>query len=190
MVEDAPKLLFEKSDEFEKWMEKHHDKVDSVWLKFAKKASGLKSISYDEALDVALCFGWIDGIVNKHDDDFYLQRFTPRRSRSVWSKRNTEHIQRLIKEGRMRPSGLAEVEKAKKDGRWDSAYHPPSTAVLPESFVQLLKKNKKAKEFYEKLNNSNKYAIIYRLTTPKKEETKKVWEERIVKMLENQEKFH
>lgn len=187
---DTSKLLFKTPKDFENWLKANHNKKDEVWVKFAKKSSGLTSINYDEALDVALCYGWIDGLVNKFDENFYIQRFTPRRIRSSWSKRNTEHVERLIKEKRMREPGLVQVQLAKADGRWDAAYHPPSTAELPKTFVQKLKKNKEAERFYEKLSSSNKYAIKYRLSTVKREETKKKWEERIIDMLERGEKFH
>jgi len=150
----------------------------------------MKSLNYSEALDVSLCYGWIDGQADKFDDAYYIQRFTPRRKKSQWSKRNTGHAERLIKEGRMKPSGMEQVNLARKDGRWESAYHSSSTAKLPEGFALKLSKFKRASAFYESLTNANKYAIIYRLTTAKKPETLKNREDQILKMLKNGETFH
>jgi len=187
---DDAVLLFDSPKEFNAWLEKNHRNVQSVWLKFYKKGSKKVSINYDQALEEALCFGWIDGIAKKYDEESYLQRFTPRRPKGNWSKRNTEHVARLVKEGRMKPSGMAAVEAAKKDGRWEGAYHPASTATIPEDFLQEIARNKKAQEFFVTLSKSNIYAIAYRLQTAKKPETLKRRKEQILTMLESNEKFH
>ncbi len=176
--------------EWEEWLEKNHQDTAAVWIKFYKKATGKKSISYAEALDGALCFGWIDGVVNKFDEESYLQRFTPRTKKSNWSKINTKHIERLIKLGKMQPAGMREVEAAKKDGRWDSAYESPATITIPEDFLKEIAKNKKAKEFFASLNRTNFYAIAYRLQIAKKPETLERRKKQILEMLEKGEKFH
>jgi len=147
-------------------------------------------VTYAEALDQALCFGWIDGQVRRFDEDSYVQRFTPRRPRSVWSKRNTEHVARLCAEGLMMPAGQAAIDAAKADGRWDAAYASPKNAVVPEDFLAALAKRKKAKAFFETLSKANVYAIVYRLTTCKKAETRARRMEQILEMLERGEKFH
>lgn len=183
-------LFFETPHEWREWLEKNHKNTSAVWLQFYKKASGKVSINYDQALDEALCYGWIDGVVNTFDELSYLQRFTPRRPKGNWSKRNTEHVARLIKEGKMRPSGMREVENAKNDGRWQAAYAPPSTAVIPEDFLREIAKNKKAKSFFDTLTKTNLYAIAYRFATAKKHETLKRRRKTILEMLEKGETFH
>lgn len=186
----APIYLFETPQEWEEWLEKHHADTTAVWLRFYNKASGKKVFTYAQALDVALCFGWIDGLVNKYDSDSHLQRFTPRRKQSNWSKRNTEHIERLTKLGKMRPAGIAEVEAANQDGRWDRAYDSPANITLPEDFLKELSKNKKAKKFFDTLSKTNLYAIAYRLQTAKKPETRERRKKIMLEMLEKGEKFH
>jgi len=186
---DLPIFSFDSQDEFAEWMEKNYE-TPGVWIKFFKKNSGIKSITYDEALDVALCYGWIDSQSRSLDEKSYLQKFTPRRSKSIWSKINTGHIERLIKEGKMRPAGLKAVEDAKKDGRWINAYDSPANISLPEEFIKLLTENKKAKAFFDTLNKTNTYAIAWRIQTAKKPETKIRRMEKILEMLENGEKFH
>lgn len=186
----APIILFETPKEWEQWLLKHHTDISAVWLRFYKKASGKKSINYDEALDEALCFGWIDGLVNAYDTESYLQRFTPRRPKGNWSKRNTEHIARLIKLGKMRPAGIQEVENAKKDGRWEAAYASPANITIPEDFLKALEKNKKAKTYFDSLSRTNFYAIAYRLATAKKPETYERRKQSILNMLEKGETFH
>ncbi len=155
-----------------------------------KKGSGKAGITYDEALDVALCYGWIDSQGKGIDDVSYAQRFTPRRARSVWSKRNTEHIERLTKAGRMRPAGLKAVEAAKRDGRWQRAYDSPSAATAPHDFLKALAKNKRAESFYTTLNRRNTYAIAYRLQNAKKPETREKRIKAIIAMLAKGEKFY
>ena len=181
---------FKTQKDFENWMEKNCMKEDGLWLRFYKKGSNKKTITYAEALDVALCFGWIDGQVQKYDEESWLQKFTPRRARSLWSERNTRYVERLIKEGKMRPQGLEEVEKAKSDGRWEKAYGSQSTISVPADFLEKLSKNKKAHTFYESLNKANKFAIAYRLTTAKKEETRVNRMKMILQMMREGQKFH
>ena len=152
-------ISFESQNHFERWMEENNSLTEGIWVRFYKKDSLVISINYQEALDVALCYGWIDGQVKKFDNLSYIQKFTPRRSKSMWSKRNKDHVSRLEKENRMKPSGIREVEKAINDGRWDKAYDSPGKMIVPEDFILELSKNKKAFEFYEKLNKTNKYTI-------------------------------
>lgn len=189
MSQEIPILLFKTISQWENWLGKNADS-QGIWMRFAKKNSGLTSISYQEALDVALCYGWIDSQVKKYDQQSYLQKFTPRRAKSIWSKVNTERVQKLIDQGKMQPSGLLEIEKAKADGRWEAAYHPPSTMEPPKEFLQVLEKNKTAYIFYESLSRANKYAIAWRLQTAKKEETRVKRMKQILEMLERKEKFH
>jgi uncharacterized protein YdeI (YjbR/CyaY-like superfamily) len=172
------------------WLTKNHDKATELWIGFYRKSSGKKTIGYSEALDQALCFGWIDGIKKSVDEISFTHRFTPRKLKSNWSKVNTKHIERLIEAGLMMPPGLREVEQAKKDGRWTRAYDSPSAATVPEDFLKELAKHKKAKAFFEALEKRNVYAITYRLQNSKKPETRQRWIARIIEMLNNKEKFH
>ena len=183
-------LSFKTPGAFEKWLAKHHNKVNGILLKFYKKESGKKSITYKEAVGEALCYGWIDGRANKLDDESWIQKFTPRGARSIWSKKNTGNIERLTSLGKMKSPGLEEVEKAKADGRWAKAYDSPKDMQLPDDFMKTLSKNKKAKAFFETLNKTNKYAIGWRLQTAKKPETKEKRIKAIVEMLSKQQKFH
>jgi uncharacterized protein YdeI (YjbR/CyaY-like superfamily) len=176
--------------EWENWLSKNYATSDSVWLRFFKKNSGVPTVVYAEALDEALCYGWIDGIVKKYDDKSYLQRFTPRRKKSIWSKRNTEHVARLIKLGKMKPSGLKEVEAAKADGRWDKAYSSQKDQSMPEDFLRELAKNKNASEFFETLNKSNKYAIAWQLLDAKRPETRERRVKKFIAMLERKERLY
>ncbi len=187
---DLPVKAFKTQKDWEKWLAKNHSKPDGIWLRFYKKASGVKTIVYAEALDAALCYGWIDGQSNRYDEKSYVQRFTPRRKRSVWSKTNIAHTARLKKLGRMKPAGLAAIAEAKKNGRWANAYHPQSRATLPEDFLEALGKKKKAKKFFESLNKVNKYAIYYRLNATQKPETREKKIKNIIVMLKNGQKFH
>lgn len=172
------------------WLRKYHRTRDEIWILFYKKASGKKTIVYAEALDEALCFGWIDGQLRGRDDVSYLQRYTPRRERSVWSKNNIAHVARLTKEGRMQPAGLAEVERAKADGRWQRAYDSPRNARVPADFLRELRKNQKAAAFFQTLSKANRYAIVWRLQTAKKPETRARRIKMIVGMLAEGRKFH
>ncbi|MDQ3099092.1 MAG: YdeI/OmpD-associated family protein [bacterium] len=183
-------LPFESPKEFNSWMKKNHDSTPGVWIKMAKKGTGIPSIDHPGALDEALCYGWIDGQAKSIDEKFYLQKFTPRRSKSMWSNINREKVQRLIDEGRMMPAGLAEIESAKADGRWNAAYDSPKNMVMPEDFIKLVNANKKAKAFFDTLNKTNLYAIGWRLQTAKKSETREKRMKVILEMLERGEAFH
>jgi uncharacterized protein YdeI (YjbR/CyaY-like superfamily) len=187
-IEDG--ILFESVEEWERFLAESHSTSRGVWVRISKKNSRVKSVTYQEALDTAICYGWIDGQKRKHDDGSWLQRFTPRRPKSGWSQINTGHAERLIIEGRMKDAGLKEVERAKEDGRWVKAYSPPSAATIPEDFLKALESNRKAKEFFETLNRANLYAIAYRLQTAKKAETRERRIKAIVGMLERGERFH
>ena len=187
---DLEIISFASAAEWEQWLEQNHSAAKGIWLQFNKKGSGVSSVYYDEALEVALCYGWIDGQLKKYDELSYIQRFTPRRPRSLWSKRNIEHISRLIKEGRMKPAGLKEAETAKADGRWQVAYDSQGAMTLPDDFRKELTKDKKAFAFYESLNKANQYAIAWRLQTAKRPETLEKRKQEILQMLAREEKFH
>lgn len=176
---------------WESWLSKHHTDAEGIWLRLYKKDSAIKSVSRTDALDAALCYGWIDGQAKKDDDEqSWLQKFTPRRPQSLWSKRNREHIERLEKAGRMKPAGLLEVKKAKADGRWDKAYDSPSNMEMPDDFMKRLSKDKKALAFFNTLNKANRYAIGWRLQTAKRPETREKRMKSILEMLSKEEKFH
>jgi uncharacterized protein YdeI (YjbR/CyaY-like superfamily) len=183
-------LRFKSSVAFRLWLEKNHARSDGIWLRFFKKASGKKSVNRAEAIDQALCHGWIDGQAKPFDELSWLQKFTPRRSRSGWSKLNTQHVERLTKSGEMTPAGLKAVEAAKADGRWTAAYASPRNAVPPEDFLKALAKNKKAEAFFETLNRANIYAIVYHLQTAKKPETREKRMKIILGMMRAGKKFH
>lgn len=183
-------LFFENDAAWEKWLAAHFDRQEGVWLKFAKKDSGITSLVYAGALDVALCYGWIDGQSKSIDETWYMQKFTPRRARSTWSKRNVEKVGILVKEGRMRPPGQAAIDAAKADGRWEAAYASPKNAMVPPELEAVLQNNDKARDFFESLSRTNRYAIIWRLETAKTEKTKTARLQKIVAMLETGEKFH
>ncbi len=185
-----PILDFASQAEWEAWLDAEHASSDGVWLRFAKKGSGAISVVYPEALDVALCYGWIDSQVARYDERFYLQKFTPRRSRSKWSRINRDKIGELTKQGRMRPAGLEQVELAKADGRWDAAYASPANAEVPDDLREALDASPKADEFFATLSQANRYAIIYRLEDAKKPETRARRLETFVGMLERGETFH
>jgi len=178
------------SAEFRAWLRDNHSQSDGIWLRVYKKNSGVASVTYAEALDQVLCFGWIDGQKKPYDDQSWLTRFTPRRPKSGWSRINTQHAQRLIESGEMAPAGLKEVNAAKADGRWKAAYDSFGKAVVPDDFLKELGRNRKAKAFFATLNKTNLYSIVYRLQTAKKSETRERWKQRIIQMLERGEKFH
>jgi len=187
---DLPILPFEGQKDWAVWLEKNHATSSGVWLKLARKASGIKSVTYDEALEVALCYGWIDGQRKSHDETSFLQKFTPRGLRSIWSKINTEKALRLIESGKMKPAGLKAVESAKQDGRWDAAYASQSKAVAPDDLQAELDRNAKAKAFFATLDSRNRYAILHRIHTAKKAETRAKRIEQFVRMLEKKEKIY
>lgn len=185
-----PILAFASQAEWDAWLEREHAASDGVWLKFAKKGSGVPSVVYVEAVEVALCYGWIDSLTKSIDERFYLQKFTPRRARSKWSKVNRERIEALTKQGRMRPAGLAQVELAKADGRWEAAYSSPASMTMPADLQAALDGNPQAAEFWERLNKSNRYAIVYQLEDAKKPETRERRLAKFVGMLERGEKLY
>jgi uncharacterized protein YdeI (YjbR/CyaY-like superfamily) len=187
---DLPIIPFASQQIWEQWLEQNHAISKGIWLQMFKKNSGIASVNYAQALDVALCYGWIDGQLKPIDSLSYMQRFTPRRPRSIWSKRNIEHIDRLINEGRMRPAGLKEAEAAKADGRWEVAYDGQGTMSLPADFLEELTKHKNALAFYESLNKANKYAIAWRIQTAKRPETREKRMKEILEMLMREEKYH
>jgi uncharacterized protein YdeI (YjbR/CyaY-like superfamily) len=172
---------------FADWLAKNHDKSAGLWLKLAKKATGIPTVTYAEALDVALCYGWIDGQKGSFDEKYFLQKFTPCRPKSIWSKINVGHVERLIASGEMKPSGLKAVEAAKHDGRWDAAYASQKNVSVPEDFQLALNNNKKAKAFFEKLTGSRRYAFLFRITAAKKAETREKRIRQFVEMLERGE---
>lgn len=175
---------------FGDWLEAHHAHHSELWIMIFKKGSGKKTISWGEAVVEALCWGWIDGVKKPLDDTAYLQRFTPRRKGSHWSKRNREHAERLIKQGKMREPGMEHVRAAQADGRWESAYDPASEMTVPGDFLAALEERADAKAFFETLNRQNLYAIVYRLQTAKKPETRQKRFEKILTMLARGETFH
>jgi len=183
-------LPFASSAEFERWLAKHHRKAAVVWIKYAKKGSGEPSITMTEAVDVALCYGWIDGQSKSLDDRHFVQRYTPRRATSVWSKLNRERVDRLIAAGRMQPAGLAEIERAKADGRWDMAYDSPKTAAVPDDLIRALAKRPAAKADFATLDATNRYAILHRLMTAKQPTTRARRLATFVDMLEAGKTLH
>ena len=187
---NLPILLFDTPRQWEEWLGMHHARPQGVWLKFAKKGTGVSTISYAEALDVALCYGWIDARKRSCDETFWLQQFTPRRPKSVWSKVNTEHVARLIEGGRMTPAGQKEIDAAKADGRWDAAYQSQSDFTLPDDFQAELEQHPEARAFFETLNKVNRYAIYHRIVTANKPETRRARIEKFIAMLAAHEKLH
>lgn len=188
--DDLPVIPFPSQAAWEEWLETNHERSDGLWIKFAKKASGIETVVYAEALEVALCFGWIDGQVNRFDDDWYLQRFTPRRARSKWSQINRDKAEALIKRGLMRPAGLREVERAKGDGRWEAAYASPSKIDVPDDLRAALDANPAARDFFTTLKGSNRYAILYRIHDAKRPETRARRIDQLVAMLARGETLH
>jgi uncharacterized protein YdeI (YjbR/CyaY-like superfamily) len=172
------------------WLEKNHGKSAGLWLRLAKKDSGLRSVSYKEALDVALCHGWIDGQKKPEDEKTWLQRFVPRSDRSLWSKINREKASALIASGEMKAAGLEAIEAAKKNGRWEAAYDSPSGAEVPRDLQAALDGNARAMAFFEKLDRANRYAVLWRIQTVKKAETRARKIREFVGMLERREKIH
>jgi len=183
-------LHFSTSADFRTWLEKNHMESKGIWLCILKKDSQERSLTYAEALDQALCYGWIDGQKKPLDKLSWLQKFTPRRSKSGWSKINTQHVERLINAGAMTPAGMEVVEAAKADGRWDAAYASSRSATPPEDFLKELSKNKQAEAFFKTLNRTNVYSIVYRLETARKPETREKRMKTILAMMEQGKAFH
>jgi len=190
MADDLPVYLFATRSEFEAWLEDNHGGSPGIWLKIAKKGSGVESVDYAEALELALCFGWIDSQKRGLDESFFLQRFTPRRPRGKWSQINRTKAEELIAAGAMRAAGLAEVEAAKADGRWDAAYAGQRAATVPDDLRQALDRSPAAREFFDSLDAANRYAILYRLQEAKKPETRERRLHKFIAMLERGERIH
>jgi len=186
---ELPTLAFADADAFGTWLAEHHASAPGLWLKIPKKASGISGPTYSEALDEALRFGWIDSQKNKLDDDFYLQRFTPRTRRGRWSKINTRKVTALIESGRMEPAGMAEVERAKQDGRWDAAYDPPSTTTMPPDLQAALDADPKARSFFDTLSASSRFVIIRSVESAKQAATRERRIAKYVAMCRNGEKL-
>jgi uncharacterized protein YdeI (YjbR/CyaY-like superfamily) len=183
-------LAFKSQRDFERWLEKNHDKSEGVWLRICKKGFGSNVLRGTEVLDPLLSYGWITGRARKGTKEYVLWWVCPRRKNSLWSKVNVSHAERLIAEGRMKPSGLKAVEDAKRNGRWESAYPPQREAVLPADFTSMVNRNRKAQEFLKGLNKSDVYAIIFRLHNAKDPERRQEKMMKIVKMLEDGKTFH
>ena len=181
---------FNTAKDFRRWLQKNHATSEGLWLRMFKKSAKAESVTYAEALDQALCYGWIDGLKKSFDEASWIQRFTPRRKKSGWSKLNTQHVERLIKAGAMARSGMAAVEAAKADGRWNAAYDSPRNARPPEDFLRVLARNKKAKAFFASLNRANVYAIAYRLQSAKKPETRRKRMELFLSMMRQGRPLH
>lgn len=185
-----PVISFESVDAAVAWFEANHETLDGIWLKIAKRGETESTVSYDEALDIALCFGWIDGQKKPLDDQYWLQRFTPRRARSKWSKRNCGKVETLTAAGSMRSAGLREVEAAKADGRWDAAYEGQSKSTVPDDLRAALDADPEASAFFETLSSVNRYAILYRVGDAKKPETRAARIAKFVTMCHNGETVH
>jgi uncharacterized protein YdeI (YjbR/CyaY-like superfamily) len=183
-------LLFDTQEDLEAWLKKHHADTKGIWLKIAKKEARTPSVNYAEALDSALCYGWIDGQKAAFDDRYWLQKFTPRGARSIWSKVNCNKAEALIADGRMQPAGLRQVELAKSDGRWDRAYESQSKIAIPDDFQSELDKNPEAKDFFNTLDSANRYAFLFRIHAAKKPETRSAKIQKFVEMLNQHQKLH
>jgi uncharacterized protein YdeI (YjbR/CyaY-like superfamily) len=187
---DYPIVLFETVPDWERWLDEHHASAPGVWVRFAKKKAEFSSISYAEALDLALCYGWIDSQVKTFDEASYIQKFTPRGRRSVWSKVNRAKVEALFEAGRMRSAGIAAVELAKQDGRWDAAYDSQRNIEVPEDFARALEGNPSAHEFFATLTGANRYSVLWRIQTATKPETRARRIAELVAMLERRETYH
>jgi len=187
---DSTVKLFKSKPDWSAWLEKNHRKSAGLWLRMAKKDSGLRSVSYKEALDVALCYGWIDGQKRAENEQTWLQRFVPRSNRSIWSKINREKVLALVASGEMQAAGLEAIENAKKNGRWDAAYDSPSGSTVPADFQKALDANPRAAAFFKTLDRANRYAVLWRIQTVKKAETRARKIEQYIVMLERKEKIH
>ena len=183
-------VAFESAEAFQAWLGENHAVSSGIWLKLRKKGPGIVALDYAQALDVALCYGWIDGQKAGLDDEWWLQRFTPRRARSRWSKVNRDKVAALIEQGRMRPAGLAEIDRAKADGRWDAAYDSPKTATVPDDLAAALAADPAAAAFFETLDGQNRYSILHRVQEAKRAETRARRIEKYVAMLAKGEKLY
>ncbi|HEY7022104.1 MAG TPA: YdeI/OmpD-associated family protein [Ktedonobacterales bacterium] len=190
MADDLPALTFASRADWETWLDAQHASSRGIWIKIAKKAAGIASVTHAEALESALCYGWIDGQRASLDDAYFLQKFTPRRARSGWSRVNREKALELIAAGRMRPAGLREVERAQADGRWDAAYEPQSAITVPDDLQREFDANPDAQAFFNTLDSRNRYAILYRIQTAKKAETRAARIQKFVAMLAQGQKIY
>ena len=190
MHKDTPVFLFNTAKEWEEWFHNNHDKSSAIWMKFAKKNTSAVSITYDEALQIALCYGWIDGLINKYDEIYYVTRFTPRKPKSLWSKTNQASVKKLLADGKMQPSGMTTIEIARANGSWENAYDSSAEMKIPEVFLEQLEKDKKAEEFFKTLDRANTYAIGWRLQTAKRPETRIKRMNQLLEMLKRGEKLH
>jgi uncharacterized protein YdeI (YjbR/CyaY-like superfamily) len=189
-TESVPTLLFDELRTWEKWLAKNHSSCPGIWMRLGKKTSSVRSVTHIEALEAALCYGWIDGQIRSESESTWLQRFVPRGPRSIWSKINREAAEALIKKGRMKPAGLAAVERAKQNGSWAAAYEGQKKATVPDDLQSALDKNAKAKAFFATLDSQNRYAVLFRVQTAKKAETRSRRIEKFVGMLAKHEKLH
>lgn len=190
MAQQDEVLSFGSQAEFAQWLAEHHGQPDGVWLRHAKKGAPHATVTYQEALEVALCFGWIDGTKKAEDKSYYRQRWTPRRARSVWSKVNRDKALRYIEEGKMQPSGLREVERARQDGRWDAAYDAGSQATVPPDLQAAFDADPGAQAFFETLNSQNRYAVLFRIQTAKTPELRAKRIAQYAAMLARHETLH
>jgi uncharacterized protein YdeI (YjbR/CyaY-like superfamily) len=190
LVDKLPIILFETQQDWEAWLSEQPAEAGGAWLKIAKKATGASSVSYAEALESALCYGWIDGQKAAFDEQYWLQKFSPRRPKSIWSKANCDKAMALISEGRMQPAGLRQIESAKADGRWEQAYESQSKIAVPDDLQSELDKNPAAQEFFNTLNSVNRYAILFRVQTAKRAETRAARIRKFVEMLSRHETIY
>jgi uncharacterized protein YdeI (YjbR/CyaY-like superfamily) len=189
-VQELPEMAFASARAFHVWLNRHHRGFEGIWLRIARKGSGLASVTVAEAVETAICFGWIDGPIRRKDAQTYLVRFGPRGRRSVWSKLNRAKAAMLIEEGRMQPPGLSEVERARQDGRWDAAYDSPRTATVPADFQAAIDADPRAKAFFATVSAANRYAMLWRLQTVKKAETRAARIQQFVAMLREERTIH
>jgi uncharacterized protein YdeI (YjbR/CyaY-like superfamily) len=190
LKKSLPIIHFESQEDWEAWLQKNHATSDGIWIKLTKKSSKIKSVSRPEVLDIAICYGWIDGQTASIDDNFWMQRFTRRRPKSKWSKINCQKATELIAQGKMKAPGLKEVESAKQDGRWDKAYDSQRNIAVPDDLQKKLNENHRAREFFGNLDSKNRYAILYRIHDAKKPETRARRIEKFVAMLNEGKKIH
>jgi len=189
ILANLPVLFFERQKDWALWLRKNQASSTGIWLRIAKKSPGNQSLTYHDALVAALCYGWIDGQKRGDSEAAWLQKFTPRGKKSIWSRINREKALTLIKSGQMEPAGLREIERAKSDGRWEAAYDSPSTATIPPDLQAALDKNHRAQSFFKTLNSQNRYAVLFRIQTAKKAETRIKRIQQFVQMLERNEKL-
>ena len=189
-TDDFPILSFENQQDWEAWLVEHHTDSKGIWLKIAKKDTKIPSVNYSDALDVALCYGWIDGQKAAYDEQYWLQKFTPRGAKSIWSKVNCDRVEALIATNRMQTAGMQQMERAKADGRWDAAYESQGKITVPPDLQRELDNNPQAQDFFNTLNSANRYAILFRIHTAKKPETRAARIQKFVEMLANGQKIH